>query len=1033
MFSTFGGSNRVVLVRGFTAPTNYCPGKINSLGCTPTGEWLGEATLTGPDDFVVCSNQVLANGLRRQAVRRSPALGRSGLAGVEFTTVNRLAEKIVAPMLEAQDGHVASRIELLAVVRERLAQEPGAFGAVADHRTTEDRLVTFFHDISGLGSDVRDRMEAAADGLSKDAFRVARQVSSSMGTAFAEDRIIELALQELGLTPEFEAGPLILFNPDPTRPYEGRLFQAIARRQDATLLMSLTGHRRIDEAYRQRLAAWGIQVEFDEEQDDVAADGPRLAALIEVAAPDEEVRAAIREVSAHAASGLPLDDMAVLYTYADPYASLLTEQLAAAGLPFRSHGYRPLAMSLAGRTLRRLISLAVHGLDRSSVIGLLNSAPIDQGDGTEVPAQRWDRISRQAGVIDGDHWESRLAELARSIEVGVPKDAASASTVVSLSDFVTELRERVRPPARASWQAWSDWAQALLDRYLRPIGVEGAHERTWPDIELAALHSVRALLDRISGLDRHGGSPRLDTFEATIVSELNGVVMPSPGAGHGLLVAPIDVAGGLPVARAVVVGAAEGQFPRVPREDSLLPDQLRASADGLMIEKNLITEIDIRSAAIVAESTRVATSFYQSRGDLRSNRSRVWPEALRSIVGADLAVVASHHQGLIDHGRPVAVEDFGLRALVAHVDGGDPVNTHALAARDQVLADGLRRQLNRARAELTEHTGRVRRNMIDLMERLLSPTALETYALCPRKYLFQRVLRLEDDERPERIAEITARERGQLIHRVLERFVSEALAAETVPAPGERWSPDLRGRLLDILEEEIKLDQSRGVTGGEVRTRLLRQWLVSEMHHFLDTDDKLRSERQSVPFAAEYKFGFDDNPALEGSVAGRQLRLRGSVDRVDLTSDGGLMVIDYKGGSGRQFQTLDDNPLDDGRRLQLPLYARVVAERLDRRGPRVGVYWLTREDEILDVILDEDLEIDLEETVGAALDGISEGLFPGVPGSAVSWPRLTFENCRYCDFERICPTDRQSEWERVKSDPDLKPINVVLRASERSS
>jgi hypothetical protein len=156
------------------------------------------------------------------------------------------------------------------------------------------------------------------------------------------------------------------------------------------------------------------------------------------------------------------------------------------------------------------------------------------------------------------------------------------------------------------------------------------------------------------------------------------------------------------------------------------------------------------------------------------------------------------------------------------------------------------------------------------------------------------------------------------------------------------------------------------------------------------------------------------------------MQLRGTVDRVDLTEDGGLLVIDYKGGSKRPFEGMEDNPLDDGRRLQLPLYARAMAERLDRRGPRTGLYWLTKANEIRDMELDDELEAELEAAVGAALDGIGGGLFPGVPGDVVGWPRLSFENCKYCDFDRICPTDRQSEWDRVRHDEALAPIRPLI-------
>jgi CRISPR/Cas system-associated exonuclease Cas4 (RecB family) len=995
---------------------------IDAIACcverSKGGDALAPAT-------VVCASHTLAVGLRRSLVSHCGRTNRRGIGGLTVTTVNRLAEQLAQPVLLGNGGHVAGRIELLAAIRETLRRQPGMFGSVADHRTTEDRLVAFFQEITGLPSELRAELEASSQGLAQDAFRVAREASGLMEEAYGEDRLIELALDQLDQTADFALGPLILFNPEPVRPYEGRLVQAMARRPDASVVVSTTGYGRIDERYLRRLAAWSIQIDLlDEPGESGPREPSRDALVVEVAAPDEEVRAAVREVAAHAASGVSLSDMAILYSTADPYASMLTEQLEAAGLPFTGPGYRPLIASLAGRTLRRLLSLAAHGLDRGSVIGLLNSAPIDRGNGSEAPALLWDRLSRQAGVIDGEHWESRLAELAASVEDDEPTNASTAE----LSAFVTALRDRLRPPSDPTWRSWSTWALDLLDHYFIS-GDKPQSPVTWPHGEITAHELVRDILNRVGRLDSFGGPPRLDTFEATVLSELDGLVVPGIGQGHGLLVAPIALAAGLPFERIGVVGAVEGRYPRVAREDSLLPDQQRAGAKGLLIEKGLVTELDVHQAALVAASAKAAATFYTARGDLRSNRSRSWPEVLRPLARGESSVVASHYQGLVDHGRPASIEDFALRALVTHADGGDPIHTHVLAGRDAVLAAGLRRGLNRGRMELTEHTGRVRRGMIDPVEQLFSPTALETYALCPRKYLFQRVLRLRDEERPERIAEITAREKGNLVHRVLERFLSAALDQDEIPEPDQPWSPEQRGHLLDILDEEIKLDQARGITGGEVRTRLLRQWLVAEMHRFLDRDNLIRAQRQSTPQAAEFSFGFEDSPALEGLWAGRHLRLRGKVDRVDVTADGGLMVIDYKGGSGRQFQQLDSNPLDDGRRLQLPLYARAVADRFGRDGPQVGLYWLTTKDEIREVVLNDDLESDLEAAVGAALDGIVEGLFPGVPGSAISWPRITFENCRYCDFERICPTDRQSEWERVKTDPELKPIQVVIKTS----
>lgn len=958
---------------------------------------------------VICSSSAMAVGLRRALGRRP-----SGIAGVTFTTVNRFAEEAAAPVLAAAGQRVADKAETLTAIRAELHHQPGRFGRVADHRTTEDRLAAFHQELVGLPNEVLDRLGTNATGLSEDALRVVRSAAERTGAACGGDRLIEIALDWLDDLAPFSLGPMILFFPEPLRPYEGRLVQALARRIDCEVLVGLTGLSAVDERHFGRLAGWSIQL-ADHIRSETIID-PQRATVLEVTDPEEEVRAAVRDLTAHAGVGVALPDMAILYGTAEPYAQLLADQLEGAGLPQCGPGHRRLVNSLAGRTLRRLLGLAARGLERDGVITFVSAAPIDDGTGVEVPAASWDRLSRQAGVIDGEHWLPRLSELA-----GGAEDDLGKRETLDLARFVEELARNLQPPDDRSWATWSLWAKWLLERYL----LDGSASVPWPDEEIEALRLLQDQLTKLATLDEVGQPPTLDTFEATVISGLSGAMMAGQPLGTGVYVGPVDSLPGLGFERVTVVGLVEGTFPRTPREDSLLPDQLRAAGAGMLMEKSVITDVDVRSVALASAASRRPPLLITSRGDLRSNRSRSWPRILNGLVDQRTSL-DSHYQGLVDHGIAAGREDFGLRSLIAHVDSDNPVQTHELASLDPVLAANLARIGNRRRNEMTEHVGRVPSGQFDPTEHLLSPTALETYASCPRKYLFQRVLRLGEDERPERIDEITARDRGTLMHRVLERFISDAIADEDVPRPGSPWSLDRRAHLFDLLEDEIKLAETRGITGGQVKTKLLHRSLFNELLAFLETDDVLRAERQSVPYAAEYSFGLADSPALEGLWAGRRMQLRGSVDRVDLTEDGGLLVIDYKGGSKRPFEGMADNPLNDGRRLQLPLYARAVAERLDRKGDRTGLYWLTKANEIKEMVLDEELESDLEDAVGAALDGIGDGVFPGVPGEVVGWPRLSFENCKYCDFDRICPTDRQSEWERVRSDTALAPIELLI-------
>jgi ATP-dependent helicase/nuclease subunit B len=955
--------------------------------------------------LVVCSGPLVALGVRRALGRRS-----GGVAGVEVTTLDRLVEDLAGPQLAGIGHRVASSIEIQAAIRAELAAHPGLFGRVADHHTTEERLVALHRQLDGLDDEVLERMYHSGAGLANDAVRVVRAVNGRTGQAETRQRLLHRALDELAALVPFARGPLVLFLPEPQRPFEGRLVAALAHRPDCTVLVGLTGEPTIDRRHLDRLAVWGIQIEG------VAAGPVNQAAVLEVADPDDEVRAAIRDAVAHAALGLPLNSMAVLYTAVDPYASLLHEQLDSAGLPWCGPNHRPLSVSVTGRFLLRLLELAATGLERSAVITLLSAGPVVDSTGRIVPASAWDRLSRQAGIIEHAHWLPRLHDLASHLE------EAPAAQVHALSRFVGELADRLWPrPEPSSWAGWGSWASGLLTRYLAPDG-------GWPVEERAARISVLEALDQLAVLEALHPRPNLTGFASLVSAQLERRRMQGRPLGTGLLVAPITAVAGMGFERVAVVGMAEGVFPRVPREDSLLPDRLRSEARGLLAPSDAPGDLDIRAVAAVLASSRQTPLLLTARGDLRSIRSRSWPRVLNPLVGSR-SVLESHRRGLADHGRPASCPDLGLRDLLAHVEGGDPVNTHELANRDPVLSANLTRILNRRRGELSQHTGRVAAGVIDATEWLLSATALETYASCPRKYLYERVLRLADHERPERIDEITPLDRGTLTHAVLERFIAESLAADVVPTPGEPWSPERRDHLITVLGQELTEAQARGLTGGRVNTLILERRLVAEMEQFLLTDDEMRAVRRSTPWHVELAFGFDDDQTVLELPDGRLIKLRGRVDRVDATEDGGLLVIDYKGGSGRAFDGISADPLKRGRRLQLPLYARVVAEKLGSDGPRTALYWLTSRGDLKPIELEANLEAELMRMVTAALDGISAGLFPGVPGEAIGWPRLSYENCRYCDFDRICPGDRQREWDNVRHDPALAPVEVLLRSA----
>jgi len=161
---------------------------------------------------------------------------------------------------------------------------------------------------------------------------------------------------------------------------------------------------------------------------------------------------------------------------------------------------------------------------------------------------------------------------------------------------------------------------------------------------------------------------------------------------------------------------------------------------------------------------------------------------------------------------------------------------------------------------------------------------------------------------------------------------------------------------------------------------------------------------------------------------GKVLRFRGKIDRVDQGPDGAMFVSDYKTGKGEPYKKLRDaaDPTQAGTTLQLGLYAEAVADQFET-GTVATHYWMvntkasharygyewteTRRDHLTRVL-------------SAISEGIEHGIFPAVPGDFQSHYG-THDNCKYCEFDAVCPKDR-AEHSADKADAPLLQIRSRL-------
>jgi hypothetical protein len=989
------------------------------------------------------------------ATRRALARHAGGTVGVGFHALGAVAEQLAAPLLAGAGLGVGIDRELVVTaVRVALAEAPGRFAPIADHRVTWERIADAVLEIDPLDADELAAVRAAGP-VPAELVRVHRIVRHRLG-ALGADAVVRLATEvaAAGGPRVDELGTVVVHLPDRSSAAELALLRALGAQLPVRVLVGATGDAALDQSMAEHLAALGPL-------GPPPADEP--AGVTEVVSAndvDDEVRAVVRRLLAIADAGVPLPRLALVHPSGPPYARVVADVLQAAGIPFTGPSTRRLAQTVAGRVLLGLLDVDRSRFGRQEVIDLWATGVVVDGAARPLPAASFDERTRRLGItrdrarwhhaIDGD--DQRLRARLEGVDAGgEPPDTDQLRRRMDLNGRLRAALATLEGLCDDLPGTWSDvaaWAGQVLDELCGTT----THRPSWPEAELDADAAVRVALGRLASLDELEPAPSPQVVRDTIRTVLEAPA-PRPGrSGAGLLVTTVDAPPLVPLDAVAVVGLVEGHLPRIGGEDALLGDELRrslglAAADDQARRQRRAFLATLASASgprIVSHprhDQRSGRALVPSRWlvDVIDRTSGVRPDTEALMVGHDVAgvtVVPSHGAGLLDvaDGRtaPLHGDELALAALVrAGSLGAHPAST------DPVLAAGAASLSARRSADFTRFDGNLGGEGVDITGLgVLSPTSIETYATCPRRWFFSHALRLRALDRPEEIERIDGRERGTLAHAVLERFFAEAIAAGSAPAAGDPWSAEARHRLEEIADEACAAAEARGITGHPRRWDHDRAEIHRVLQRTLDGDEVLRERYGVEPVAVELTFGRDGAPPLAVDIGdGRSILLAGQADRVDVaTGPGGRRVVvwDYKYSKPDDFKGIDaadGDPLAGGTKIQLVAYAMAAAEspELDLGEGDLEVharYWFLRPPDTNTTHgyrVDDDLRARFTRVLGALADGIGSGRFPARPG-AYQYHLGTFAHCAWCDFDAICPRDRDEEWERVRESPSLAAV-----------
>lgn len=1047
------------------------------VGAAKAGDPLAPVTVIVESNFAgLVARRLLGRG---ELAGDSPSAGAGpvGIANVNFFTPFQLAAQLAV-------GRLGDKVPLTnpvlgAAVRQALRAEPGHFGPVRDHPATEAAVASAVGELANVEAEILDRLESAG-GTTQSLVRLHRDVIDRLAGFHHEADIAAAAGSHPDLAAALDPfGTLVWYLPGrasgPLARFLGSAL-ALPGRSD-TVIFGTTGVDPADAEPRQALGLAGLAPAGAAPDLKVPDNGPAMplaSHVVTVTDADEEVRYVLRQVVALVESGLALDRIAIFHPTPDPYVRILEQQLNAAGIVANGPSRRRLADSIAGRVLVGALELSTQRWRRDRLMGLVNAGPV-YFEESLAPVAGWEAVSRQAGVTGGlNDWRSKLDwycdRLDRRVaELGPAENPGWAEAMdrdrdlaLGLARFVDSLADRLDAIAAAG--TWAERSAAAIELLHHLLGTTQPRS-WWPEQDQNGFDLVVAALERLAGLDDLDPEPDMALFVRALAAEVDVARGRNGRFGQGLVYGPLATAPGHDLDAVFILGCAEGLCPPARRDDAMIPDRVRALANGQMVLRSERHDHQHRyflAALAAAPADRRWLLF--PRGDLRSSRrmrpSRWLLPSASELAGRDLYAsdfesgtpdglteVGSHAGAIAGCETPVGVDERDLAAVLDYVDRAGDLAEHPAT---MPVRRGLELQAARAGTDFTIFDGNLAGNSAGLDDRPQSPTRLETWARCGFRYFLAYGLGLDERDEPERVVELSALERGTAIHELLEGFLNAMIQAGP-PAPSQPWSPEQRETARSIAEDIFDELESKGLTGRPVTWARERSDLMMRLEEFLDHDNAYRAGTGSTPTRLEAPFGLDGEDPVEIAIDDRRsLRFRGKIDRVDTTSDGRVFVNDYKTGGGSEYQKIDrGDPTKAGQMLQLGLYAEAVLAqhggptgagpdpdadpdpdtapeaRVDTRywmvSPRggyqrLGYPWTTeRRDRLIQVL-------------AAIVDGIEAGTYMAVPGDWQSF-RRSYENCTYCPFDSICPTDR-AEHAADKADHPALAIRTVLTDPE---
>ncbi len=267
-----------------------------------------------------------------------------------------------------------------------------------------------------------------------------------------------------------------------------------------------------------------------------------------------------------------------------------------------------------------------------------------------------------------------------------------------------------------------------------------------------------------------------------------------------------------------------------------------------------------------------------------------------------------------------------------------------------------------------------------MAKRVESPSSINTFKQCPRKYYYQYIAKLP-------VLPNVHQVRGNIAHSTLENFYNLDLSGLNDENYGLKFREMIQKLFLFYWNayqpklKELKLNRDQEQFYFEETMLMLMNWV----NQFVEEIKPLIGPKGlSVPEAFQIL-----TPIREQEFSSDRYSVRGFIDAIHHVEDE-VRIIDYKTNSSFEMK--------DGIKLQLAIYSLLYFEKHGKIPSKVGIFflrhkikWMKVDQELLDLAK---REIELIHAHTSITDRIED--YPKCPGNLCKW------STGKCDFYEVC-------------------------------